>query len=155
MSNLFHNLKTTSIMKKPFQAGQIVRFKNYNPKENETEAYFVVIIPEDATKNCWIQVINTNRYYGTGYSLSPTDVNDLELVQLTAKELMHQEVTIRDGLFQEIVFGTVHSNSEPDSQVIFTKIPGGLESNITFTLGSEILNGKLQIGMPNVMLVKR
>jgi hypothetical protein len=142
-------------MKTPFQAGQIVRFKNYNPKENEAEAYFVVIIPEDAAKNCWIQVINTNRYYGTGYSLSPTDVNDLELVQLTAKELMHQEVTIRDGLFHEIVFGIVHSASEPEAQVVFTEIQDGFESNITFTMSYEILNGKLQIGMPDEILVKR
>lgn len=142
-------------MKTPFQAGQIVRFKNYNPKENEAEAYFVVIIPVDAAKNCWIQVINTNRYYGTGYSLSPTDVNDLELVQLTARELMCQEVTIRDGLFNEIVFGIVHSTSQPEGQLVFNKIPSGFESNITFTFGSEILNGKLQIGMPNKILVKR
>lgn len=142
-------------MKTPFQAGKIVRFKNYNPKENEAEAYFVVIIPEDAAKNCWIQVINTNRYYGTGYSLSPTDVNDLEIVQLKARELMCQEVTIREGLFHEIVFGIVHSTSEPEGQLVFKKIPGGFESNITFTMSSEILNGKLQIGMPNIMLVKR
>ena len=142
-------------MKPKFQAGQIVRCKNYNPKGNESEAYFVVIIPEDVTKNCWIQVINSNRYYGTGYSLSPTDVNDLELVQLTAKELMHQEVTIRDGLFQEIVFGIVQSASQPEGQVFFKKIPTGFESNITFTLGAEILNGKLQIGLPDEILVKR
>ncbi len=141
-------------MKTLFQAGQIVRFKNYNPKENEAEAYFVVIIPEDVAKNCWIQVINTNRYYGTGYSLSPTDANDLELAQLTSNKLINQEVTIRDGLFHEIVFGIVHSASEPEAQVIFTEIQDGFESNITFTMSSEILNGKLQIGMPNVMLVK-
>lgn len=135
-------------MKTPFQAGQIVRFKNYNPKENESEAYFVVIIPEDETNNCWIQVINTNRYYETGYSLSPTDVNDLELVQFTAKELINQEVTIRDGLFQEIVFGKIYNTSEPDNQVVFTKTLDGFESNITFTFGSEILNGKLHIETP-------
>lgn len=142
-------------MKTLFHTGQIVRFKNYNPKVNESEAYFVVIIPEDAAKNCWIQVINTNRYYGTGYSLSPEDVNDLELVQLIAKELMHQEVTIKDGLFQEIVFGIVHNASEPEGVVVFTENQGGFESNITFTMSSEILNGKLQIGMPNEKLVKR
>lgn len=142
-------------MNTTLKAGQIVRFKNYNPKENESEAYFVVIIPKDKNQYCWIQVINTNRYYGTGYSLSPTDVNDLELVQLSAKELMHQEVTIKDGLFQEIVFGIVHSASEPEGVVIFTENQGGFESNITFTMSSEILNGKLQIGMPNEKLVKR
>ena len=138
-------------MKTQFQAGQIVRFKNYNPKDNESEAYFVVIIPEDETNNCWIQVINTNRYYATGYSLSPTDVNDLELVQFTAKELINQEVTIKEGLFQEIVFGIVHSASEPYVQVVFTKTLDGFESNITFTFGSEILNGKLHIETPNIL----
>jgi hypothetical protein len=138
-------------MKTPFQAGQIVRFKNYNPKENESEAYFVVIIPEDKTNNCWIQVINTNRFYATGYSLSPTDVNDLELVQLSAKELMRQEVTIIDGLFQEIVFGKIHNTSEPDRQVVFTKTLDGFESNITFTFSSEILNGKLHIETPTIL----
>ena len=138
-------------MKTPFQAGQIVRFKNYNPKEKESEAYFVVIIPEDETNNCWIQVINSNRYYATGYSLSPTDVNDLELVQLTAKDLMHQEVTIREGLFQEIVFGIVHSANELNDQVVFTKTLDGFESNITITFGSEILNGKLHIETPKIL----
>ena len=138
-------------MKTPFQAGQIVRFKNYNPKENESEAYFVVIIPEDETNNCWIQVINTNRYYATGYSLSPTDVNDLELVRFTAKELINQEVTIRDGLFQEIVFGKIHNTCKPDDQVVFTKTLDGFESNITFTFGSEILNGKLHIETPKIL----
>ena len=138
-------------MKTPFQAGQIVRFKNYNPKEKESEAYFVVIIPEDETNNCWIQVINSNRYYATGYSLSPTDVNDLELVQLSAKDLMHQEVTIREGLFKEIVFGIVHSTSEYDNEVVFTKTLDGFESNITFTFGSEILNGKLHIETPTAL----
>ena len=138
-------------MKTPFQAGQIVRFKNYNPKVNESEAYFVVIIPEDKTNNCWIQVINTNRFYATGYSLSPTDVNDLELIQLSAKELMRQEVTIREGLFREIVFGKIHNTSEPDNQVVFTKTPHGFESNITFTFSSEILNGKLHIETPKIL----
>lgn len=139
-------------MKTPFQAGQIVRFKNYNPKEKESEAYFVVIIPEDETNNCWIQVINTNRYYATGYSLSPTDVNDLELVQFTAKELINQEVTIREGLFQEIVFGIVQSTNEYDNEVVFTKTLDGFESNITFTFGSEILNGKLHIETPKILV---
>ena len=138
-------------MKTPFQAGQIVRFKNYNPKENESEAYFVVIIPEDETNNCWIQVINSNRYYATGYSLSPTDVQDLELVQLTAIDLMHQEVTIREGLFQEVVFGIVQSTSEYVNEVVFTKTLDGFESNITFTFGSEILNGKLYIETPTIL----
>lgn len=138
-------------MKTPFQAGQIVRFKDYNPKEKETEAYFVVIIPEDETNNCWIQVINTNRYYATGYSLSPTDANDLELVQFTAKELINQEVTIKEGLFQEIVFGIVQSTNEYDNEVVFTKTLDGFESNITFTFGSEILNGKLHIEIPTVL----
>ncbi len=142
-------------MKTKLQAGQIVRFKNYNPKEGEAEAYFVVIIPEDEDQYCWIQVINTNRYYGTGYSLSPEDVNDLEPVILTAKDLLQQEITIREGLLNDIVFGIAHRASEPDGQVLFTKTPEGFESNITFYLSSEILNGKLQIGIPNEKLIKR
>lgn len=141
-------------MKTKLQAGQIVRFKNYNPKEDEAEAYFVVIIPEEENQYCWIQVINTNRYYGTGYSLSPDDINDLEPVSLTAKDLLLQEVTIREGLLNDIVFGIAHRASEPDGQVLFTKTPEGFESNITFYFSSEILNGKLQIGIPNQILVK-
>lgn len=139
-------------MKTKLQAGQIVRFKNYNPKEDEAEAYFVVIIPEGEDQYCWVQVINTNRYYGTGYSLSPEDVNDLETVSLTAKDLLQQEVTIREGLLNDIVFGIVHKASESDGQVLFTKTPEGFESNITFYFSSEILNGKLQIGIPNQIL---
>lgn len=142
-------------MKPKLQAGQIVRFKNYNPKEKESEAYFVVLIPEDKHKDCWIQSINSNRYFKAGHSLCPEDINDLELVTLQAKTLLNQEVVIKEGLYNDVVTDIVHSVDEPESVVTFTKTLEDFISNVTYTMGTDILNGKLYQEIPKLILVKR
>lgn len=148
MSNLFHKLKLTSIMKKPFKAGQIVRFKNYNPKEGESEVYFVVLMTK---KDLWIQGINTNRYYKAGWSIVPLDINDIEVVQIKAHHLLQQEVVIKEGLHQEIVIGHVLSVDQPESPLVFSKVADGFESNATYTMSSDILNGKIYVEIPTVI----
>jgi hypothetical protein len=135
-------------MKTPFQAGQIVRFKNYNPKEGETEAYFVVLMTK---KDLWIQGINTNRYYKAGWNLEPLDINDLEVVQIKAHHLLQQEVVIKEGLYHENVIGHVLSVDQPESPLVFSKVASGFESNATYAMSSEILNGKIHIEIPTII----
>ena len=135
-------------MKTLFRSGQIVRFKNYNPKEGETEAYFVVLMTK---KDLWIQGINTNRYYKAGWSIVPLDVNDIEVVQIQAHHLLQQEVVIKEGLYHENVIGHVLSVDQPESPLLFSKVADGFESNATYTMSSEILNGKLYIETPNIL----
>jgi hypothetical protein len=135
-------------MKTLFQAGQIVRFKNYNPVEGETEAYFVVLMTK---KDIWIQGINSNRYYKAGWSLIPLDVNDLEVVQIQAHHLLQQVVVIKEGLYHENVVGHVLSVDQPECPLLFAKVADGFESNVTYTMSSEILNGKLQITIPTLI----
>lgn len=135
-------------MKTLFQAGQIVRFKNYNPLEGETEAYFVVLMTK---KDLWIQGINTNRYYKAGWNLEPLDINDLEVVQIKAHHLLQKEVVIKEGLYHEIVVGHVLSVDQPESPLLFSKVDDGFESNATYSMGSDILNGKIHIAIPTVI----
>jgi hypothetical protein len=135
-------------MKTLFQAGQIVRFKNYNPLEGETEAYFVVLMTK---KDLWIQGINTNRYYKAGWSLVPLDINDLEVVQIKAHHLLQQEVVIKERLYHENVVGQVLSVDQPESPLIFSKVADGFESNTTYYMSSDILNGKIHIAIPTII----
>jgi hypothetical protein len=135
-------------MKTTFQAGQIVRFKNYNPVEGETEAYFVVLMTK---KDLWIQGINTNRYYKAGWNLEPLDINDLEVVQIKANHLLQQEVVIKEGLYHENVIGHVLSVDQPESPLLFSKVADGFESNATYTMSSDILNGKIHIAIPTII----
>ena len=136
-------------MKPKFQAGQIVRFKNYNPKEGESEAYFVVLMTK---KDLWIQGINTNRYYKAGWSLVPLDVNDIEVVQIQAHHLLQQEVVIKEGLHHENVIGQVLKVDQPESPLVFSKVTDGFESNATYTMSSDILNGKIYVDIPNIIV---
>ena len=136
-------------MKTQFQAGQIVRFKNYNPKEGESEAYFVVLMTK---KDLWIQVINTNRYYKAGWSLVPLDINDIEVVQIKAHHLLQQEVVIKEGLYHENVIGHVLSVDQPESPLLFSKVADGFESNTTYYMSSDILNGKIRLEIPKIIV---
>lgn len=135
-------------MKPKFQAGQIVRFKNYNPREGETEAYFVVLMTK---KDLWIQGINTNRYYKAGWNLEPLDINDLEVVQIKAHHLLQQEVVIKEGLYHENVVGQVLSVDQPESPLLFSKVADGFESNASYTMSSDILNGKIHLEIPTII----
>lgn len=136
-------------MKITFQAGQIVRFKNYNPKEGESEAYFVVLMTK---KDLWIQGINTNRYYKAVWSLVPLDVNDIEAVEIQAHHLLQQEVVIKEGLYHENVIGHVLSVDQPESPLVFSKVANGFESNTIYTMSSDILNGKIHLEIPKIIV---
>jgi hypothetical protein len=102
-------------------------------------------------KDLWIQGINTNRYYKAGWNLEPLDINDLEVVQIKAHHLLQQEVVIKEGLYHEIVVGHVLSVDQPESPLLFLKVDDGFESNTTYTMSSDILNGKIYIAIPTII----
>jgi hypothetical protein len=130
-------------MEQPLKAGQIVRFKNYKKKELETEAYFLVLITEGKNNDCWLQVINGNKSFETGTAIVPLYLDDFEVVEVQAKEFIYQQVTIKEGLYNDLVSDYVHSVSDSEAYIKFTAVEGGFESNVTYTMGAVILNGKL------------
>lgn len=128
--------------------GQIVRFKNYKKKKLEPEAYFLVLITEGMNNDCWLQVINGNRAFETGSVIVPLCPEDFEVVEVQAKELIYQEVTIKEGLYNDLVSDYVHSVNVGESYLKFTEVEGGFESNVIYTMGTAILNGRLFAQMP-------
>lgn len=130
-------------MEHPLKAGQIVRFKNYKKKELEPEAYFLVLITEDKNNDCWLQVINGNRLFETGTAIVPLYLDDFEVVEVQAKEFIYQQVTIKEGLYHDLVSDYVYIVSDSEAYIKFTAVEGGFESNVTYTMGAAILNGKL------------
>ena len=137
-------------MENQLKTGQIVRFKQYKKKALEPEAYYIVI-SEVKNKACWLQVINSNREYETGTSLVSSNLEDLEVVLIQAKELIYQEVTIKENLYNDFVSDYVHSVNEGDTYLKFTAVEGGFESNATYTMGTAILNGKIFAQIPDFL----
>lgn len=134
-----------------FKAGQIVRFKDYKKKELEPEAYFIVLTTKDKNKECWLQVINSNREYETETAIVPLYLDDIEIVEVQAKELVYQEVTIKEGLYSDFVSDYVHSVDDEESYLKFTAVNGGFESNTIYTMGNEKLNGKIFAKIPDFL----
>ncbi len=138
-------------MERQLKAGRIVRFKDYMKKELEPEAYFIILIAEGKNKECWLQVINSNREYETGTTLFPTYLDDIEVVEVQAKELVLQEVTIKEGLYNDFVSDYVQSVENEECYLKFTAVEGGFESNVIYTMDTEILNGKIFAIIPDFL----
>ena len=137
-------------MENQLKTGQIVRFKQYKKKALEPEAYYSVI-SEVRNNACWLQVINSNREYETGTAIVSSNHEDLEVVVIQAKELIYQEVTIKENLYNDFVSDYVHSVNEGDTYLKFTAVEGGFESNATYTMGTTILNGKIFAQTPDFL----
>ncbi|GAA4074949.1 hypothetical protein GCM10022389_20730 [Flavobacterium cheonanense] len=136
-------------MKTQFKQGQVVRFKNYRRNKDEKEAYFIVIQEEDATNEMVLYTINTNRYYISGTTIIPEfPEEDLRIVDLRPSDLINQEITIKENLFNDVVIGVaVYFGSENDT-IEFNQVGNFLVSNIEFEFSSTIkhrLKGNLNI----------
>lgn len=138
-------------MENKLKAGLIVRFKDYKKKELEPEAYFIVLITENGNNECWLQVINSNRVYETETAIVPLYLDDIEVVEVQAKELFYQKVTVKEGLYNDIVSDYVHSVDDEESYLKFTAVDDGFESNAIYTMGTGILNGKLFAEIPDFL----
>jgi len=140
-------------MKTKFKLGQVVRFKNYKRNEAEKEAYFVVIQEETATKELVLYTINTNRIYKSGTTLVPEfPKDDLQIVELKPCDLINQEITIKENLFNDIVVGFAVNSIGDKNTIRFNHIKNLLVSDVEFEFNSTIihrLKGNLQIELLN------
>lgn len=89
-----------------FKLGQVVRFKDYKRNIEEKEAYFIVIQEEVATNEMVLFTLNSNRIYVSGTTIIPEfPEEDLLKVDLRPSNLINEEITIKDTLFNEVVTG--------------------------------------------------
>lgn len=139
-------------MKTTWQEGQIVQFKNYNPKEGEAEAYFIVIVTEDRKGNCWLQAINSTRMYKAGTSICIIDFNEFEIVTPFAKNVLHQEVTIKEEKYFDDVTDMVYQVDYPEKEIVYNKTLKGFISNVTYFMEYPKCNGKLYAEIPDILL---
>ena len=104
---------------------------------------------EDNNNDCWLHVIKGNRLFETGTVIAPLYLDDFEVVEVQAKEFIYQQVTIKEGLYHDLVSDYVHSVSDSEAYIKYIAVEGGFESNVTYTMGAAILNGKLFAQMLN------
>ncbi len=139
-------------MKTKLQAGQIVRVKKYWKREGEADAYFIVIITEDRKGNCWLQAINSSRMYKAGTSICIIDFNEFEIVTPLAKNILHQEVTIKEEKYYDDVTDIVYQVDYPEKEIVYNKTSKGFISNVTYFMEYTICNGKLYAEIPDILL---
>ena len=138
-------------MKPKFKIGEVVRFKNYKLFETEREAYFIVIQEEDATNEMVLYTINSNRYFKTGTTIVPEFPDeDLLVVDLKPYQLIDQEITIKETIFNEKVTGKCSFFNSDNHTVQFAQLGTTLVSDAEFEFYSNIkykLMGPLCIDM--------
>ena len=54
----------------------------------------------------------------------------------------------------ENVIGHVLSVDQPESPLLFSKVADGFESNATYAMSSDILNGKIYVEIPTIITSK-
>ncbi len=140
-----------TLLQEKLKIGQVVRFKNYKRNEAEKEAYFIVIQEEDATKELVLFTINSNSIYTTGTTIYPEfPEEDLRLVPLRPSELINEQITIKETLFNDVVSGTAVYFPSDNDEIKFKQKGTALVSDAVFefTSGSEHrLMGPLYIEM--------
>ena len=126
-------------MKTQFKLGQVVRFKNYRRNNDEKEAYFVVIQEEDVANEMVLYTINSNRIYISGTTIIPEfPEEDLRIVTLRPSDLLHQKITIKETIFNEVVTGKVVNFTSADDTIYFKQIGAALVSETEFEFFSNI-----------------
>lgn len=137
-------------MKIPYSPGQILRLKKVKTELLEMEYYFIMLgCHED---NIWLQVINTNRDFKTGFSIVPDEIENYEPIEVFGYDLIKLEVRVKENYTRDIVIGAITFVEELDSPLLFQKTNDGFESNIIFGMGDEmypILKGKIYIEYPH------
>lgn len=137
-------------MKIPYSPGQILRLKKVKTELLEMEYYFVMLGNHE--DNIWLQVINTNRDFNTGFSIVPDEIENYEPIEVFGYDLIKLEVRVKENYTRDIVIGAITFVEELDSPLLFQKTNDGFESNIIFGMGDEmypILKGKIYIEYPH------
>lgn len=127
-------------MKSEFKLGQIVKSRHFKRiNKIEKEAYYLVIQEEDEERKLVIQQINAQRGVvpGTAYTpIFPDD--DLEHIEIRASDLVNEEITIKETLFNEIVVGKAEHYLGDNEIIRFTSFGTDLISNVEFEYHSTI-----------------
>ncbi len=138
-------------MDNQYQIGQILRFKKPKFKLWEDDYYFVVIGYKNG--ELWMQVLNTNDDFETGYTIVPESESSFEPVEVFSFQILKTEARIKEVYSQEIVYGEIIYAENIDCPIVFTPAAEGLESNIYFGMGEENFpdfKGKLFIKYPDI-----
>lgn len=126
-------------MKTQFKRGQIYCSK-YNLKTNDSKGhYYVVMQEESVTQNLVLQIINSNKKFKTRWTIEPLSPEiDFEEVQIRASDLLFEEITIKETLFNELVCGKAIHFLGDDQIIQFSAVGDDLISNVQFEFKSTI-----------------
>ena len=138
-------------MKTQFKLGQVVRWKKDRRNKDEKEAEVGVVQEEEATKELVLYTINTNRIYKSGTTIMPEFPDeDLRIVDLRPSDLINQEITIKENLFNDVVVGVPVYFLGDNESIQFIHVGDLLVSNVEFEFNSTIkhrLKGNLYIDL--------
>lgn len=138
-------------MKKHFKLGTLLKFIDFN--KNENDAYFVVIQEESEHHDLVLQAINTTRYFPTGTTLVPESAEDFTPIELNAHDLINQEVTVKEHLFNDVVTSKAVYLVGENKKIQFHKKETYLLSNVQYDFDSNIkhkLIGNLYINLDTI-----
>lgn len=126
-------------MKTQFKRGQIYCSK-YNPKTIGSKGHYYVVMQEESnTQNLVLQVINSNKKFETRWTIEPLRPDiDFEEVQIRASDLLFEEITIKETLFNELVYGKAMCFLGDDEIIKFSPVGDDLISNVQFEFRSTI-----------------
>jgi len=129
-------------MKSTFKLGQIVKSKHHKRiNKDEKEVYFLIIQEDDNQRQLVIQQINAQRGVVPGTAYIPvTPDDDLELVEIKASDLVNEEITIKERLFNEIVVGRAKHYLGDNGIIRFIPVGDDLISNVEFEYHSTIVH---------------
>jgi hypothetical protein len=127
-------------MKTTFKLGQTLKSRHFKRiNKSEKEAYYLVVQEEDKERKLVIQQINANRGVvpGTAYiPIFPDD--DLGYIEIKASDLVNEEITIKETLFNDIVVGRAEHYLGDNEIIQFTSVGADLISNVEFEYHSTI-----------------
>ena len=139
-------------MKTQFKLGQILCSKRRPKGINFNGEYYVVIQEESFTKRLALMVINSNINYVSGAIIEPEFPEiDLEKVELKASDLLHEEITIMEMDFNELVTSKALRIIGEDKVIKFTSVGDDLKANVEYEVESPSfrLMGNLQYDFHN------
>lgn len=126
-------------MKTQFRRGQIYCSK-YNPKTIDSKGnYYVVMQEESDTQNLVLQVINSNKDFKTRWAIKPLHPEiDFEEVEIRASDLLSEDITIKETLFNELVCGKAIQFLGDNKTIQFSEVGDDLISNVQYEFKSII-----------------
>lgn len=126
---------------KPHKIGQIVKFHTPFPDENPDQLYVVLEIKVDSYRTrADIQALGTGLSFP---SINTVLLNDLEIVDVSATDLIGQTVTISKSDYSQVL-GKVVKVSVQKITLDLSKTIQGVETNVWLTVQDQ--NGKEQTG---------